>query len=490
MTRRSSFRSQTSTLRRNHPADVARYLSSTDEGCAPCQQRASQVVDNPDNLADGTRQNKVTLTTMDAGSSVEEMAKTASWEGIIGVEGELTGDGRFIQPEALRWDDLPIPMRYVSADVGAHQGAVVVGRINEIERLSVEEANKRLEELGRPQITDTQGKPILIWARGDMDLGSEIGAEATRQMRENLMNGVSMDLDDVSFEVRVAAETAQMMTVGATDADADPEPAELAMEPDEDGRVKVQEMAPDDEVMVTTSARVRAATIVAVPAFARAKVALTASGVEEIEEIEVPQDTSISPETFDDDPDTNWVEETGGLPKYIRDIADALMGRGYSESRAIATAVNTVKRWARGGTVRANGGPRVGKATQTKAAAAVAEWEAKKAAAKNLAAATQVLATEAPTEDPREMLEDALAAVELASAIPHTDPMYRQLVERADENLKGFQSSLDELPQDEVEAVQNLMLRLEEFLMYSWETLEEEETDLTAPSDSDIEQDA
>lgn len=52
--------------------------------------------------------------------------------------------------------------------------------------------------------------------------------------------------------------------------------------------------------------------------------------------------------------------------------------------RAIATAVNTVKRWCEGGTVSKTGGPEGGHgvtaATKAKACKAVAQWEAKKRA--------------------------------------------------------------------------------------------------------------
>lgn len=82
----------------------------------------------------------------------------------------------------------------------------------------------------------------------------------------------------------------------------------------------------------------------------------------------------------------NWVEAVGGLPSYIERIAKHLhYEQGYSISRAIAAAVNTVKRWAAGGTVAPHGDPnhkRVSPATQAKAAKALAEWEAKKARAR------------------------------------------------------------------------------------------------------------
>lgn len=70
----------------------------------------------------------------------------------------------------------------------------------------------------------------------------------------------------------------------------------------------------------------------------------------------------------------NWVTEAGGLPLYIRAIAKALMRKGRPESQAIQLAVGTVQRWARG-----EGG--VTPATRARAAKALAEWEAKKAAA-------------------------------------------------------------------------------------------------------------
>lgn len=74
----------------------------------------------------------------------------------------------------------------------------------------------------------------------------------------------------------------------------------------------------------------------------------------------------------------NWVQDAGGLPDYIKRIAEHLKGEGMSDAEAIASAVNTVKRWAAGGTVRANGGPKVKADTQAKAAKALAEWNRKK----------------------------------------------------------------------------------------------------------------
>jgi SPP1 gp7 family putative phage head morphogenesis protein len=70
----------------------------------------------------------------------------------------------------------------------------------------------------------------------------------------------------------------------------------------------------------------------------------------------------------------NWVNRVGGLPLYIRAIAQALLRSGHSESDAVSLAVGTVKRWAAGE-------GKVTDATRARAAKAVAEWEAKKAQA-------------------------------------------------------------------------------------------------------------
>lgn len=70
--------------------------------------------------------------------------------------------------------------------------------------------------------------------------------------------------------------------------------------------------------------------------------------------------------------DQNWVDKAGGLPEYICQVAKALVRGGKSVSVAISIAVSRCKVWAAGG-----GG--VNPDTRAKAAAAIAQWEAKKA---------------------------------------------------------------------------------------------------------------
>ena len=166
-----------------------------------------------------------------------EAAPDGRWEGVIAREGEMTGDGRLIEDGALRWDDLPIPLRVAFKDVGGHDGAEVCGRIETVERRDGGD----------------------IYATGTFDLGSAVGAEAFRQVSEQMSNGVSIDTDDVAFRVMERE-------------DANAPGASSDATSDEGGRVRVMQVAPDDSVMVIESARLRAATLVAVPAFATARV--------------------------------------------------------------------------------------------------------------------------------------------------------------------------------------------------------------------------
>ena len=183
-----------------------------------------------------------------AGDIVPEVAEEAApdgrWEGVIAREGEMTGDGRMIEAGALRWDDLPIPLRVAFKDVGGHDGAEVCGRIETAERRDGGD----------------------IYATGTFDLGSAVGTEAFRQVSEQMSNGVSIDTDDVTFRIMAKAD---MPEAGVADSGNEDD---SAADPDPEGRVKVAAMSSSDELMVIESARLRAATLVAVPAFATARV--------------------------------------------------------------------------------------------------------------------------------------------------------------------------------------------------------------------------
>ena len=233
---------------------------------------------------------------------VDAAPERALWKGPIGIEGTATGDGRTILPNALRWDTLPIPLRWAEADFGEHDGAAVVGKITAIER-------------------NDEGQII---GSGEFDLGSERGREAYRHVKEGLTPGISMDLDDVVLR-------------------------------DDDE-------TPDS--FIISEGRVRAATMVAIPAFEGARIAVT------------------DPETFAQTDTFNWVEDAGGLPQYSKRISKHLTRKGMSQSHAIATAVNVVKKMCATGDLNYPGAQQVNVGSRAEACAAVAEWEAKKAKAK------------------------------------------------------------------------------------------------------------
>lgn len=159
------------------------------------------------------------------------------WHGVLAVEGVETGDGREFAPGSLEWGDPAealILLQWQRESEPKHNRSVTVGRIDHIER---------------------DGE--LIRGFGVIDLGSEDGAEVARLMRNKLAGGVSVDVDSVK--------------------DAD---IELVF-PDasNDEEVKQDEeivmlFGPPPEKVVFHRGRIRAATLVALPAFAEARLVL------------------------------------------------------------------------------------------------------------------------------------------------------------------------------------------------------------------------
>lgn len=186
----------------------------------------------------------------------------ATWSGVLTVEGEMTGDGRYIENNALRWENLPLPLRYSPADNGGHQGAVVVGRIMTIER----------------QADGT------IAGTGDFDLEAPYGVEAARLAAKSAY-GVSVDMDDVSFEVRVREQLLDEMDEqfeAMMEGDMPQRPAA-----DANGYVTVYEADSGDEMFAMTESRIRAATMVDIPAFAGAAITLDNPDMELVEPAEL-----------------------------------------------------------------------------------------------------------------------------------------------------------------------------------------------------------
>lgn len=165
------------------------------------------------------------------------------WSGVLVVEGEATGDGRMIEEGALRWE-VPMPLRWVREDVQAHEGAIRVGHIATAERVGDE---IRATGFLYMDVPETEGLLALL---------------------DDTPMGVSIDMDDITFEIRVDRELYEEGIPGAD------EDGLAEGETDDDGREIVVSVASDEELFVVTDGRIRGATLGDIPAFDRAQIEL------------------------------------------------------------------------------------------------------------------------------------------------------------------------------------------------------------------------
>jgi hypothetical protein len=78
----------------------------------------------------------------------------------------------------------------------------------------------------------------------------------------------------------------------------------------------------------------------------------------------------------------NWVDEQGGLPRYIERIACHLIfEKGMEVGQGIATAVNVAKKMCATGDLEWPGLQHVNPGSRAEACQSVARWEAMRAAA-------------------------------------------------------------------------------------------------------------
>jgi len=167
-----------------------------------------------------------------------------AWSGVLMVEGAETGDGRMFSPNSVTWEDpmsVVMPLRRNIED--SHGGepttrTVLVGRINKVYR--------------------DPADPLRIMGEGVFDDNGAEGQEALRLVREGFLKGVSVDPDSIK--------------------DAD---VELIF-PESDGEQSDEEMlmamfaAP--ELTIFHAGRIRAATLVEIPAFVEAAISLGEAG--------------------------------------------------------------------------------------------------------------------------------------------------------------------------------------------------------------------
>ena len=101
----------------------------------------------------------------------------APWRGLLAVESNPTGDGRVLAAGSVTWEEgrpFPVMAMLRNADGGGgHAGAIVAARIDRVWR----DGNE-------------------IWGEGFFESG-DVGAEVSRLIREQVLTGLSVDLDNV-----------------------------------------------------------------------------------------------------------------------------------------------------------------------------------------------------------------------------------------------------------------------------------------------------
>lgn len=176
----------------------------------------------------------------DPGDDMDEMGNREDFHSMLVLEGVWTGDGRYIEEEALSWRDLPLPMMATNRTTEAHMNAVLIGNITRIERM---------------------GREIHGWGGFVKTDDPEVMALQSL-VREGELRGVSVDLDAVEYEV--------LMPDGSG--------AEM---PEMDEEENATVLAVEEMKMRVTGARIMGATVVPFPAFQEAFIesmaAITAS---------------------------------------------------------------------------------------------------------------------------------------------------------------------------------------------------------------------
>lgn len=179
-------------------------------------------------------------------------AGSAAWRGVLTVEGVESGDGRMFDVNALTWDELPLPLRWQKE--GAHGGqndvTVAVGNVDKIWR----------EPAG-------DGSQVnMIMGEGTIDLGNPDGREVFRRMRRGYMRGNSVDVDSVK----------------GTDVElVFPQTSEEPVLAGEKMRPPISPFA-QPELTKYKKGRIRGTTLVEIPAFSEARLALVGTSDDEL----------------------------------------------------------------------------------------------------------------------------------------------------------------------------------------------------------------
>lgn len=194
-----------------------------------------------------------------------EFERERKWRGTLVVEGVTTGDGREFSANALQWVDKPlIRWQKEGAHGGNHDVTVTVGRADRVWRV------------------DNQ-----IMGEGVLDLENEDGFEIYRRLKNDFAGGISIDADDISD-----ADVEVVWPEKPSDVDAEDDVLTL--------------LFAKPEKVVYHGGRIRAATLVDIPAFVEAAIAL------------VGEETVTTEVTFQTE-----VTESRAVPRHVTATSDA-----------------------------------------------------------------------------------------------------------------------------------------------------------------------
>ncbi|GIV03715.1 MAG: hypothetical protein KatS3mg015_2545 [Fimbriimonadales bacterium] len=120
-------------------------------------------------------------------TSLEE--ERIAWEGVLGIVGQPTGDGRYLIPGEIAHRDLPLPFLVQRVSSAGHDGSEVAGRIEQIRFIDPSEF-AHADEFGIDPGSLPE-KAQIIWGEGTLD-DSEAAQGAMRLIENGA--GVSLDL--------------------------------------------------------------------------------------------------------------------------------------------------------------------------------------------------------------------------------------------------------------------------------------------------------
>jgi hypothetical protein len=155
------------------------------------------------------------------GEDYTELDTDVPWHGIIAPTGVMSGDRRKFAVDALRTRDLPLPVKFQKADDEGHKGSIVVANMTNVEE-----------------------RDGLIRAEGMFHTSNESN-EAIDLVANQMLRGLSVDLDDATFELQY-----------------------------EDGRAFDMNDEENDPVAVVTDGRIASVTLCSIPAFQEAYISL------------------------------------------------------------------------------------------------------------------------------------------------------------------------------------------------------------------------